>query len=458
MSVLRRRRTASAIIAAAIAGTLVARAWTAATTPSILDRAANEYLRLAWALGERDPSALDQVIVRPAPSPNRLPLEDIDRDATSLVDQLNQTTATNPIADERRRHLVAQLGAIATRAQYLDGHRIAVEDEVRRLFRVDLPAEKVVPPASAFHTLDEMLPGAGSLADRLERFESQFIVPADRVAIVFERAIAECRARTIESLALPRDESVDVAFVQDRPWSGYSSYLGGNRSRIEVNISFPLTVDRMLELACHEGYPGHHVQSTLRDSTLVRARGWKEFSVLPIFSPDSFEAEAAASMAASMAFTEEERVAFEQDVLFPLARLDASRTSEYLKIARVRDEACGALASITAHYLAGYLDFVEAAWALQRDAMMAHPIATLQFINEYRGFALAYTLGRIRMTPLLGPTVPAAKRWANLRSIIEGDGARGVDVHPRSVGFGRAFDWPVFSELRNSVGVSTRMP
>src|SRR6476646_6849206 len=169
MSVLRRRRT-SAIIAAAIAGTLVARAWTAATTPSILDRAANEYLRLAWALGERDPSALDQVIVRPAPSPNRLPLEDIDRDATSLVDQLNQTTATNPIADQRRRHLVAQLGAIATRAQYLDGHQIAVEDEVRRLFRVDLLAVKRGPPASAFHPLDEMLPGAGSLADRLERF------------------------------------------------------------------------------------------------------------------------------------------------------------------------------------------------------------------------------------------------------------------------------------------------
>ena len=63
----------------------------------------------------------------------------------------------------------------------------------------------------------------------------------------------------------------------------------------------------------------------------------------------------------------------------------------------------------------------RATWALERDAMMAHPIATLQFVNQYRGYALAYTLGRLQLAPILGADVPTTQRWVNLRSIIQGE-------------------------------------
>ena len=36
-------------------------------------------------------------------------------------------------------------------------------------------------------------------------------------------------------------------------------------------------------------------------------------------------------------------------------------------------------------------DYVETSWALQADALMQHPQATLLFANQFRGFALAYT-------------------------------------------------------------------
>jgi hypothetical protein len=220
---------------------------------------------------------------------------------------------------------------------------------------------------------------------------------------------------------LPSGESVSVVYVRDRPWSGYSRYLGSARSRIEVNTSFPITVDRVLDLACHEGYPGHHVYSTLRDRRVVDARHWPEYSVMPLFSPESFVAEATASMGAAMVFSNADRLAFERDVLFPLAGLDPTHAERYVAVTRLREHLDLPLAGIVARYLTGDLDFVEAGWALKDEALMAHPLATLQFVNQYRGYALAYTLGKAQLTPVIGPDVPSDVRWENFIGLIEGD-------------------------------------
>jgi hypothetical protein len=264
-----------------------------------------------------------------------------------------------------------------------------------------------------------MLPDSGRLSARLEEYESRFLVAEDRLPAVFERALAECRRRTIAEVPLPADESVSIDYVRGRPWSGYSRYLGSARSRIEVNTGFPLTVDRVLELACHEGYPGHHVYSALRDQALVRRRGWPEFSVTPLFSPDAFVAEAVASLAAMMVFSNEERLAFERDVLFPQAGLNPSDAESYLRVIRLRDQLNDRLARIIEEYLSGDMDVVEAGWALESETLMAHPLATLQFVNEYRGYALAYTLGKARLMPVIGPDFPADERWRNFLRIAE---------------------------------------
>ena len=223
---------------------------------------------------------------------------------------------------------------------------------------------------------------------------------------------------------LTTGESVAIAYVRDRSWSGYSRYLGFGKSRIDVNTSFPLTVDRVLDLACHEGYPGHHAYSVLRDRALVQGRGWSEFSVVPLFSPDAFVAETAASVAASMVFSHEERLTFERDVLFPLAGLNPLLVESYLNVIHERELLSDTLASVIEEYLSGSMDLVEAAWALEDEALMAHPLATLQFVNEYRGYALAYTLGKAQLMPVIGPDVPADKRWRNFLRIVESEEVR----------------------------------
>ena len=97
-------------------------------------------------------------------------------------------------------------------------------------------------------------------------------------------------------------------------------------------------IDRAIDLACHEGYPGHHVYNALLEKHLVRDRGWPEFSVYPLFSPQSLIAEGTANFGIEVAFPGAERVAFEKAVLFPAAGLDASKADAYYEVQELVDE------------------------------------------------------------------------------------------------------------------------
>jgi hypothetical protein len=94
-------------------------------------------------------------------------------------------------------------------------------------------------------------------------------------------------------------------------------------------------LDRAVDLACHEGYPGHHVYNALLEQALVHERGWVEISMYPLFSPQSLIAEGTANFGIDMALPPAERVAFERDSLFPLAGLDTSLASPNAEVRRI---------------------------------------------------------------------------------------------------------------------------
>ena len=93
------------------------------------------------------------------------------------------------------------------------------------------------------------------------------------------------RGARSQHIELPPGESFIVEYVTDKSWSGYNWYKGDFHSLIQVNTDLPIFIDRAIDLACHEGYPGHHVYNALLEKNLVRDRGWIEFSVYPLFSP-----------------------------------------------------------------------------------------------------------------------------------------------------------------------------
>jgi hypothetical protein len=364
--------------------------------------ASERYIRLVLAVGQHDPDYVDAYYgpaeLKAAAERDRLPLEAIDREAEALLGRLGRVA--EPEGDEvaRLRHvyLRRQLEALRARVRMLSGSTLTFDEESRALYDAVAPTHDASAFRDALNELAVLLPGAGPLIDRYERFRRDFVVAPDRLSAVFDRAIAECRARTLAHVTLPRSESFTVEYVTNKSWSGYNWYQGRYRSLIQVNTDLPIYIDRAIDLACHEGYPGHHVYNVLLEQHLVRDRGWVEFTVYPLFSPQSLIAEGTANYGIEVAFPGDDRVALERDVLFPAAGLDRSRAEAYYRVQGLIERLSYAGNEAARGYLNGEWDRARAvAWLVDYTLMSpARAEQRTRFFDQYRSYVINYNLGK----------------------------------------------------------------
>jgi hypothetical protein len=359
-----------------------------------LDAEAERYVRIVLALGDRDPDSLDFYAGPPdwqaqAHAGNQ-PLGDIKRSASVLLARIADERSPTPEHDARRHFLMRQLRAVVARIDLLSGRRLSFDEESRLLFGADSAAGDRVPVEGPRADLDRLLPAGRSLDRRYAAFDRRFVIPRDHLPDVMARAIDGCRRVTLDHMSLPAGERVSVEYVSGMPWSAFTRYEGHARSRIQINTDFDLTIDRALQLACHEAYPGHHVINSVIDAV----RPWPELTVLPMFSPQALRTEGAATFAAELAFPDSSRLGFERDELFPLAALDPGDADRYLRVSRAVDRLRWLQADIARRYLDGELEFARAAAALEEEALMPSAVATLKFFNEFRSYAVTYTVGR----------------------------------------------------------------
>jgi hypothetical protein len=271
--------------------------------------------------------------------------------------------------------------------------------------------------AATLEELARLLPGDGPLVERFDAYRQKFIIPQDRLKRVFDRAIAECRSRTLRHVQLPESEAFTVEYVTNKSWSGYNWYQGQYHSLIQVNTDLPIYIDRAIDLACHEGYPGHHVYNALLEQRLVRERGWMEFSVYALFSPQSLIAEGTANYGIEVAFPGEERIRFEREVLYPEAGLDVSQAAQYGRIQALADRLAYAGNEAARKYLNRDLDRAQTAAWLARHAMSSQARAEqrTRFYDTYRSYVINYNLGKDLVKQFVesreGVSTNPARRW-----------------------------------------------
>jgi hypothetical protein len=296
----------------------------------------------------------------------------------------------------RHQYLVKQIEALRARVAMLGGQRFDFDAESQALYDAVAPHHTEAEFEAVLAELARRLPGEGPVRARYEDFRSEFVIPKERLAAVFDAAIAGCRERTLQHIALPRDEAFTLEYVTDKSWSGYNWYQGNYRSLIQINTDLPIFIDRAIDLACHEGYPGHHVYNVLLEKHLVRDRGWIEYTVYPLFSPQSLIAEGTANFGIEVTFAEQERRRFEQDVLFPAAGLDASRVAEYYELAKLAERLAYAGNEAARRYRNGLIDAAAAAVWHETYALMP-PLRAQQrvrFIDQYGAYVINYNLGK----------------------------------------------------------------
>ena len=403
-----------------------------------LNPIAEKYVHLVLALGQHDPDEVD-AFYGPAEwktqaEKEKKSLEQTGAEAQQLLDQLkvektatplvesknaeksksqsaaetqpgagsNRTSisATEQPSDEmiklRREYLQKQISALSARVRMLKGEKFTFDRESHLLYDAVAPMYVDWRYDDVLKKLESKIPGSGPLWQRYEEWRKPFMIPKDKLDAVFQAAIKECRARTLAHIALPPNESFTVEYVTNKPWGGYNWYKGNYRSVIQVNTDLPIFIDRAVDLAAHEGYPGHHVYNSLLEKNLVRDRGWMEFSVYALFSPQSLIAEGTANFGREVAFPNKaDRMKFEKEVLFPAAGIDPKRADEYYAVQDLMKELEYAPNEAARRLINGEIDEKDAAQWLQKYAVMepARAQQRVKFIQRYRSYVINYNLG-----------------------------------------------------------------
>ena len=396
-----------------------------------ISRVAERYVKLVLALGQHDADYVDAFYGPPEwrkeAEALKRPVPEIDREAAALLAQL-PAAAPPASADEltRLRHvyLTRQLQSLRARASMLSGTKLTFDEESKALYDAVAPTHTEADFQQVIGELEKALPGTGPLVERYDAFRKQFIIPRERLDAVFKAAVDGCRSRTLTFIALPPGESFTVEYVTGKSWSGYNWYQGNYRSLIQVNTDLPIYVDRAIDLACHEGYPGHHVYNVLLEKNLVRDRGWVEYSVYPLFSPQSLIAEGTANFGIDVAFPRPERLEFERRVIFPAAGLNAGGADQYYEVLALVDRLSYAGNEAARRYLNGAIDARGAADWLEQYGLYSRPRAEqrVKFIEQYRSYVINYNLGKDMVAAHVaasgGTPDNPAKRWEEFARLI----------------------------------------
>jgi hypothetical protein len=110
---------------------------------------------------------------------------------------------------------------------------------------------------------------SGALAEDVARFETDTIVPADKVLETMAEYTRDARRRTSELMYLMNDEWIEPVRLDDVPFTAYCDFP---ERKMRLNLAFPFTRSDIKHLACHEAFPGHLVHLALRQRYVAEGK------------------------------------------------------------------------------------------------------------------------------------------------------------------------------------------
>ncbi len=395
-----------------------------------MNNIAETYVKLVLAVGNHDADYVDAYHGpdewKAEAHQQKKSLEEIHNSAMRTLELLAEFDSPSMNEPENLRHqyLTKQIKSLMARVEMLEGKKFTFDEESTALYDAVAPTYSEDHFKSILKELGTTLPGNGSVQERYEAFKREFIIPQERLDSVFKAAIEECCAKTKRHIDLPANESFVIEYVTNKAWSGYNWYKGNNHSLIQMNTDLPIYIDRAVDLAAHEGYPGHHVYNALLEQNLLKKNGWMEFSIYALFSPQSLIAEGTANFGIDVVFTPDERIAFERDVLFPLAGCDGSKVELYYAIHSLFMKLAYAGNEAARGYLDGKLSKEQAIQWLVDYALFSRDRAAqrIKFFDAYRSYVINYNLGQDMVKRYIesrgGTSENSSKRWEEFRKLI----------------------------------------
>ena len=216
---------------------------------------------------------------------------------------------------KRERYLEKMLISMRTSIEILNGIEIPIKEQFLRLYDVVLQPVNESELDDLKEEFNVAYGGFGSLEKRMNDLRVRRTVPEGKVIELFKKALNITRERTKELFVdlLPQNEHINLEQVKNNnnievKWSYYNWYMGNFCSRIEVNPNYNIYWTGFLFVAAHEGYPGHHLEFSIKEKVLYRELYQFEHSLLLLHSPKLILSEGIADLAVRMLFSYREEV------------------------------------------------------------------------------------------------------------------------------------------------------
>ncbi len=322
----------------------------------------------------------------------------------ALLDDVAALRDVLPADASRRAYAEASLRAMDCTVRMINGEKFDYLDEVNRLYDI---APELVDEAeftAAHKVLDGVLDGVGTLPDRIQSHRQRFELTQEQLPALLDLVRVETRKRTAVYLQnhashqLPTDESVEVTLTNNQPWSAYNYYLGDGKSLIEFNTDVPISALSVLSTFAHEGYPGHHTESSLKEIALYREKGYGEQAAMLLHSPAAVIAEGIAVTAVEIIFPNGSQYEWIVDVLLPAAGMDGLETAVSLQqISQASAKLRYVSGNAAIKYHTGALSREQAIDYIQTYALTTPERAakSFSFLSHplYRSYIFTYTQG-----------------------------------------------------------------
>jgi hypothetical protein len=278
-----------------------------------MDDVALRYLLLALRLGRHHPGLVDSYtgppeIAEAVAGEEPIPPAELHGEALHLADAIADLVIDTPLERRRATWLSDQLVALSALARQADGEEIGFVDLAEELFDIQVRPEPEETFATARRMIEAALPGSGSLQARLLEHERSAMLPPEEVLVTLRSLAETMRGRMLAQLWLPPGESVTIEALEGEQWVAEMRYLGNRHSLVRVNLDLPVSLARVVELAAHECYPGHHAEAVVKDALLV-ATGHAEASLQLDLAPEAVVHEGMATYAREVVMSDAELAA-----------------------------------------------------------------------------------------------------------------------------------------------------
>lgn len=393
-------------------------------TAAELNSIAVEYVKLGLQIGLYDTDFVDAYYGPDSLKPATTKQQVFPKDHfLAAIKELQTKLSTFKSGNEkdtlnmRATWISQQLNAFQRRVNIFAGNRKTFDEESKDLFGVVAPSFPENYFQKRVSNLDSLLPGTGSIADRFQNLANHFIIPKNKIDTVFKTAIAESRKRTLAHFKLPENENFTLAYVTNKPWSGYNWYKGNYQSDIQINTDQDIFIERAIDVASHESYPGHHVYNMLLEKNLYHDKGWVEISLYPLFSPQSLIAEGSANYGIDLAFPGESKNEFARNILLPLAGLDTTGIEIYFKALALKAELNFVRNEVGRGLINNTMSESEALrWLMDYNlANRESALKSISFIRKYGSYVINYNYGQLLVKEYIeskpGAINDQVKRW-----------------------------------------------